>query len=159
MRKIRVTVGICIFSLSLLQACTGSESFTRVDGIVKSHVDAYQLGTGGSTDLVRGNQMVSGFDYGDVGRMDWKSVIEWELTGHSGESDVYQFKWSFSPSGGTTASTNKTVRYDGKSSVIVFQNEQEVISIEPGSIPLTKNSEQIAASDPPTRRSVRARSH
>jgi len=149
MNNIRLCIGISILSLSLLQACTKSESFARVDGIVRSHVGTYQSRTGGSTDLVRGNQMNSGFDYGDVEKVDWKSGIEWELTGRSGESDVYQFKWSFSPSGGTTGSTNKTVQYDGKNSVIVFQNEYQVISIEPGSIQLPKNSQQVAGDESP----------
>jgi hypothetical protein len=85
--------------------------------------------------------MDSGFDYGDMEKVDWKSVIEWELTSHSGESNVYQFKWSFYPSEETTTSTNRTVRYDGRSSVMVFRNEYEVISLEPGSIPLTRNSQ------------------
>ena len=73
MNNIRLFIGISILSLSLLQACTKSESFARVDGIVRSHVDIYQSGTGGSTDLVRGNQMNSGFEYGDVEKVDWKS--------------------------------------------------------------------------------------
>ena len=80
--RTRVHMGIAILCFSLLYGCTKTEPLARVDGIVRSHVDNYQSGTGGSTDLVRDNQMNSGFDYGDPEKTDWKSDIQWELTYH-----------------------------------------------------------------------------
>lgn len=139
--RTRVHMGIAILCFSLLYGCTKTEPLARVDGIVRSHVDSYQSGTGGSTDLVRDNQMNSGFDYGDPEKTDWKSDIQWELTDHRGESDVYQFKWTFLPSNGAAVSGVKEVEYDGARSVIVFENEWQTISIEPGSIPLPKMPE------------------
>jgi hypothetical protein len=126
----------------LFHGCTKTEPLARVDGIVRSHVDTYPSGTGVSADLVRNNQMNSGFDYDDADKTSWKSNIQWELIDHHDKNDLYRFKWTFSPSGGTTVSNIKTVEYDGKKSVIVFQNEYEVISIEPGSVPLPKNAQQ-----------------
>jgi hypothetical protein len=126
----------------LFHGCTKTEPLARIDGIVRSHVDTYLSGTGVSADLVRSNQMNSGFEYGDAEKTDWKSNIQWELIDHHDKNDLYRFKWIFSASGGTTVSNIKTVEYDGKKSVIVFQNEYEVISIEPGSVPLPKNAQQ-----------------
>ena len=147
MNRTRAHMGITILCFALLHGCTKTEPLARVDGIVRSHVDSYQSGTGGSMDLVRANQMTSGFDYGDPEKTDWKSDIQWELIDHRGESDVYQFKWTFSPSTGAGVSRTQEVEYDGTKGVIVFQNEWQTVSIEPGSIPLPKNSQQPAAAD------------
>ena len=138
MNRTRIHMGIAILCFGLLHGCSKTEPLARVDGIVRSHVDSYQSGRGGSTDLVRNNQMTSGFDYGDPEKTDWKSDIQWELIDHRGGSDVYQFKWTFLPSNGAAVSGAKEVEYDGAKSVIVFENEWQTISIEPGSIPLPK---------------------
>ena len=138
MNRTRTLMGISILCFGLLSGCSKTEPLARVDGIVRSHVASYQSGTGGDIDLIRSNQMASGFDYGDPDKTDWKSNIQWELTDHRGESDVYQFKWTFSPSSGAAVSGAKEVEYNGAKSVIVFQNEWQALSIEPGSIPLPK---------------------
>jgi beta-lactamase regulating signal transducer with metallopeptidase domain len=110
----------------------------RFHGVVTGHVDTYQSGTGTSADLIRGKQMVCGFHYGDAKKTDWTSEIYWELIGHHDKSDMYRFRLVYtSPTGnGVPVSTTKEVQYDGKTSVIVFRNGSETVSIEPGSIPL-----------------------
>jgi len=147
MNRTRAHMGIAILCFGLLSGCSKTEPLARVDGIVRSHVDSYQSGTGSDSDLIRYNQMASGFDYGDPEKTDWKSNIQWELTDHRGESDVYQFKWSFSPSSGAAVSGAKEVEYNGAKSVIVFENEWQTISIEPGSIPLPKMPEDSQQQD------------
>ena len=139
--------GIALLCLGLFSGCTRPEPSARVAGIVRWHADTYQSGIGGSVDLVRGNQMVGGRDYGDAAKMDWKSDIHWELIGHRGRSDVYRFKCTFSPANGAAVSLTKQVEYDGTNSVIVFQNEWQTISIEQGSIPLPQNSQPSVPSD------------
>jgi hypothetical protein len=128
-----------LLCLGFVFGCEKAPTQPRVAGIVRSHVDTYLSSTGTSSDLVRDNHMVGGFHYGDGKKPDWKSTIRWELTGHRGESDVYQFKWEFSPVGGNPVSSEREVEYDGKKPVIVFQNGSETVSIEPGSIPLPRN--------------------
>ena len=150
MNKLQIYTSIIICCIAFCFGCRKSQPTPRFHGIVRSHVDTYQSGTGTSADLVRGNQSGSGFDYGDTGKTDWKSQIRWELVAQKGPSDVYEFNWTFSPSGGTTVSESRRVEYDGKKSVIVFQNEYEVIAIEPGSIPLQKNSQPAGGLNAPS---------
>jgi hypothetical protein len=100
-------------------------------------VDTFGSGTGSSADLVREKQMTSGFHYGDGKKMDWKSEIHWILIRHQREGDEYRFTWVFNPVGGISASKEANVVYDGKKPMIVFQNDSETVSIEPGSIATT----------------------
>jgi hypothetical protein len=150
MNKMTAYGGIALLSFSLFCGCTKPGPSARVAGIVRWHADTYPSGTGGSADLVRGNQMRSGRDYDDAAKTDWKSDIHWELTDHRGKSDVYRFRCTFSASTGSAVSHTKEVEYDGTESVIAFQNEWQTISIEPGSIPLPKmprDSQQQDARD------------
>jgi hypothetical protein len=142
MNRIIVHAVVFLALVGLLSACSKTVPRSRIAGIVQSHVNAYRSGTGTSADLVRGNQIAGGFHYGDAKKADWKSEVHWAFTGHRGENDVYQFKWVFSPVGGQPVSSEREVEYDGKKPVILFQNESETISIEPGSVPLTQNSQQ-----------------
>jgi hypothetical protein len=139
MRKTTFRAMPAFLWLCIVVGCGKTEP--RFPGIVQSHTDTYRSGTGGSTNLIGGlEQMGSGFHYGDAKKTDWKSEIRWKLVAPHGNSDVYEFSWLFSPVGGTSSTSNKEVEYNGKESVIVFQNGSEVVSIEPGSIPLPQDS-------------------
>ncbi|MCK5851133.1 MAG: hypothetical protein KAH23_09480 [Kiritimatiellae bacterium] len=147
MNGIRTYGGIALLCFGLLCGCSRPEPSARVPGIVRWHADTYPSGTGGSADLVRGSQMRSGRDYADAEKTDWTSDIQWELVNHRGKRDVYRFTCIFSPSSGTSVSRTEEVEYDGARSVIVFQNEWQTISIEPGSIPLPENSQPSVPGD------------
>jgi hypothetical protein len=142
MKSRRVHTVAVLLCLGFLSGCGATAPQPRAAGIVTSHVDTYRSGTGGSADLVRDQQLVGGFHYGDAKKTDWKSEIHWRLVGHRGESDVYQLTWVFSPVGAAPVSSTKEVEYDGKTPVIVFQNDSETVSIEPGSIPLPQKSQE-----------------
>lgn len=137
MRFHTVAVFVC---LGVLAGCGKPEP--RFPGIVQSHVDTYRSGTGGTCDLLKNEWSGDGFHYGDGKKTDWKSKISWKLTAHRGNSDVYQFKWEFSPVAGVPVTSNKEVEYNGKESVVIFQNDSEIVSIEPGSMPLPKTSKE-----------------
>ena len=131
----------------LLAACSRTVPQSRIDGIVQSHVDTYRSGTGTSADLVRGSQVACGFHYGNGKKADWKSEIHWTFAGHRDKADVYQFKWAFSLVGGQPVLLQKEVAYDGTKAVILFQNESETVSIEPGSLPLKQDSQPRPRAD------------
>ncbi len=151
MNRAHMRVGLPILCIGLLFGCGRAERLPRFDGIVKSHVDRYQSGTGHEFDLVRGSTTGGHYkadrDHGDPVKVNWTSTIHWRLRGHKGKRDAYQFKWSFSLSGGTPVVSTKNVEYDGTKSVIVFQNEWQTISIEPGSIPLSEDSQPSVSGD------------
>ena len=151
MNRKPMRVGLSILCVGVLFGCGKAEPLPRLDGIVTSHADGYQSGTGHEFDLVRGNTSgglyEAGRDYGDPEKVNWTSTIHWELKERRGKNDVYQFSWSFSPSGGAAQSQVKTVEYGGTKSVIVFQNEWQTISIEPGSIPLSENAQPSMPGD------------
>lgn len=151
MNRIHIRVGLPVLCFGLLFRCGKTKRLPRFDGIVKSHVDSYQSGTGHQFDLVRGSttggHYKAGFDYGDPEKVDWTSTLHWELKGHKGKRDVYEFKWSFSLSGSSPVVNTKDVEHDATESVIVFQNEWQTISIEPGSIPLSEDSQPSVPSD------------
>lgn len=143
MNTMRIHTVAVLVCLGILSGCGKPEP--GFPGIVQSHVDTYRSGTGGSCDLLRNNndaRMLSGFHYGSGKKTDWKSEIGWKLIGQRGDSDVYQFVWVFSPVGGASATSNRDVEYNGKESVVVFQNDSEIVSIEPGSMPLPQDSKQ-----------------
>jgi hypothetical protein len=135
MSKISMRPVAILLCLGFLSGCGAEASQPRTAGIVRSHVDAYRSGTGSSSDLVHGKQMASGFHYGDGKKTDWNSEIHWSLIGHQSDRDVYRFTWLFAPSGVSLIAQNRDVAYDGRESVIVFQNDSETVSIEPGSMP------------------------
>jgi hypothetical protein len=141
MRKTRLCALPTLLCLFFVAGCGKAEP--RFAGIVQSHTDTYRSGTGATTNLVGGLQQVaSGFHYGDGKKTDWKSEIHWRLIARRGDSDVYEFSWLFSPAGGTASANKKEVEYNGKESVIVFKNDSEIVSIEPGSIPLPQNPDK-----------------
>ena len=140
MRKTRLHALSVLLCLGFVAGCGKPEP--RFSGIVQSHADTYRSGTGGSCDLLKNERFGGGFHYADGKKTDWKSEIGWKLIAHRGNSDVYQFSWVFSPVGGVSITRNKEVEYDGKESVIVFQNDSEVVSIEPGSIKSSQDSKQ-----------------
>lgn len=115
---------------------------TRAEGIVRIHVDEYQSGTGSSTDLVRGNQLVGGFGSRDTKKPDWRVSVEWKWIARLGGSDLYCFKWHSALEEKRGVSVSRMIRYNGKQSVIVLQDTNKVISIEPGSIPLPQMQDE-----------------
>jgi hypothetical protein len=143
--------GMPLAAVGIMFGCGMVQQSPRSDGIVRSHVDSYQSGTGHEFDLVRGattgDRYKAGFGYGDPEKSDWTSTIHWELKGHRRNRDVYEFEWAFSLLGGDTVVSTKDVEYGGTAGVIVFQNEWQTISIEPGSIPLSKNSQPSVPDD------------
>ena len=153
MKHVHMLLSMVVIGLVFcLSGCGKARRVPRFDGIVKSHVDSYQSGTGQEFDLVRGttttdDRYKAGFNYGDPQKPDWTSTIHWEMKGQRGKKDLYEFEWAFSLSGGKPVVTTKDVEYGGTESVIVFQNEWQTISIEQGSIPLPKNSQPSVPGD------------
>jgi len=145
MKRKWMRMGLPIVAICLLFGCGMAQRLPRFNGIVKSHADSYESGTGSEFDLVRGSttsgHYKAGRGYDNPEKADWTSTIQWELKRHKGKNDVYQFIWSFALSGAAPVVSTEEVEYDGTESVIVFQNEWQTISIEPGSIPLPKNSQ------------------
>ena len=132
MHKTRLSALFVLFCLGFAAGCGKPEP--RFSGIVQTHADTYRSGTGGKCDLLKDGQIGGGFHYGDGKKTDWTAETHWKLIAHRGNNDVYQFSWVFSPVGGVSATSSKEVEYNGKESVIVFQNDSEVVSIKPGSV-------------------------
>jgi len=124
------------YTCSTLRNYDGGANGPRFGGIVRSHVDSYRSGIGVSSDLIRSSRMSGGFEFNDQKKKDWKSVVTWAFVDRDKKSDVYEFHWRFSLVNGALVEDQSTVLYNGEKSVIIFENEYEVISIEPGSIPL-----------------------
>lgn len=99
-----------------------------------SHVDAYASGTGGEANLDAEGSLKSGFEYGDALKTDWTSQIKWRFLRQDGDNDVYRVDWTFRLKGGTDVSDTKEAAFDGQTSVKVFSNEWQVVSIEPGAM-------------------------
>lgn len=127
-----------VIVLFLSISCNGKQQIPRYNGIVRSHINHYQSGTDSSADLMHSNQLISGYDFPDGQKKGWRSAIQWEFVGRQETNDVYTFQRDFtlsdSKAGG--ASKSKIIHYDGAKSVVIFQDDYEVISIEPGSLPL-----------------------
>jgi hypothetical protein len=118
--------------------CNNEPKAARYPGVVVSHVDRYGSGTGGEANLLASDQsMGSGFNYGLPDKADWTSSIKWRLVGQRGDSDVYEFKWEFLPASGNKTVKNRNIEktrnieYNGRTSIIVFENAQQVVSVEP----------------------------
>jgi hypothetical protein len=131
-----------LFGLALLTGCGRSDIGPRFTGTVVSHVDRYGSGTGGQSVLRREGSMTSGFDYGDSPEADWTSDITWSFLRRDGANDVYRMEWTFRPDNGVGRTQVKDVWFDGAEAVRVFENQWQVISIEPGAI--TKNSQRTS---------------
>jgi len=131
------------FGLALLAGCSKSDSGPRFAGTVVSYVDTYGSGTGTQSVLQREGSMRSGFDYGDPSKVDWTSDVTWRFLRRDGTSDVYRVKWTFRSKGASSDTKAKEVSFDGTETVRVFDNQWQVISIEPG--PITTNSQDGAA--------------
>jgi hypothetical protein len=139
-----LSIGIFVILLGGVSYAFWKNAFeTRAEGIVRIHVDEYQSGTGSSADLVRDNQMGGGFDYRDTKKSDWRMSVEWRWIARLGGSDLYRFKWCSALEEEEGVSVSRMIRYNGKQSVIVLQDANKVISIEPGSIPLPQMPDEI----------------
>jgi hypothetical protein len=132
-----------VFVLALLAGCAKSDVGPRFAGRVVCHVDAYGSGTGNQSVLGRAGSMRSGFDYGDSFKVDWTSDVTWRFLRSDDTNDVYTVEWTFRPKGGASNTKAKEVSFDGTQAVRVFENQWQVISIEPDSI--TTNSQDGAA--------------
>src|SRR5512139_1714582 len=131
MMKAILTIGT-LLGFVALTGCGSASSGPRFQGRIVSHVDTYGSGTGNESSLRRKGSMTSGFDYGNSSRPDWNSEINWSFLRQDGESDVYRVEWIFSPKSGTSGTKVTEVNFDGTKSLMVFSNEWQVISIEPG---------------------------
>lgn len=100
-------------------------------GTIVSHVDSYGSGTGSSHDLSSSGQMVTGFDYGDAAKVDWKGSVKWRLLRREGQSDLYQVEWSYKPKDAEPTGKTEELSFDGVMPAKLVVNEQWVISIEP----------------------------
>ncbi len=78
--------------------------------------------------------MRGGFDYGDSSKDDWTSDVTWRFLHRDGTNDIYRVEWTFHPKGGASDTKAKEAFYDGTQAVRVFDNQWQVIAIEPGSI-------------------------
>lgn len=112
--------------------CGKTAAIPRFAGRVVSHVDEYGSGTGGECALSADGSRISGFDYGDPSKPDWTSDIKWCFLRQDGGTDVYRVEWTFRPTNGTTGTKTKEVPFDGTNPVRVFENQWQVVSIEPG---------------------------
>jgi hypothetical protein len=100
-------------------------------GTIVSHIDSYGSGTGSHTALSSSGQMITGFDYSDSAKTDWKGSIKWRFLRSNGKSDVYEIEWSFKPKAGATVRKTEEILFDGVMPAKLIVNEQWVISIEP----------------------------
>lgn len=141
MMKTMSIVGV-VFGLALLAGCARSDVGPRFAGTVVSHVDTYGSGTGTQSVLGREGSMRGGFDSGDSSKLDWTSNVTWRFLRRDGTNDVYTVEWAFRPKGGASDTKAKEVSFDGAQAVRVFENQWEVISIEPGSI--TTHSQPVS---------------
>ena len=134
-----------VFCLALLAGCAKSDDGPRFAGTVVSHVDTYGSGTGTQSVLGREGSLRGGFDYGDSSKGDWTSDVTWRFLRREGTQDVYTVEWTFRPKGGSSDTRAKEVSFNGTQAVRVFDNQWQVISIEPGSI--TAHSRSGAAAN------------
>jgi hypothetical protein len=103
----------------------------RYPGSIVSHIDSYGSGTGGSQSLSDSGKMVTGFDYGDSSKMDWKGSIRWQFLRRDDKADVFQVEWDYEPKAGTSTRKVEELSFDGVTPAKLVVNEQWVISIEP----------------------------
>jgi len=134
-----------MFGLALVAGCAKSDVGPRFAGTVVSHVDTYGSGTGTQSVLGREGSMRGGFDYGDSSKVDWTSDVTWRFLRCDDKNDVYTVEWTFRPKRGASVTKTKEVSFDGTQAVRVFENQWQVISIEPGSI--TTNSQPDGAAN------------
>ncbi|MHC1769106.1 MAG: hypothetical protein AB9869_33295 [Verrucomicrobiia bacterium] len=132
-----------LFGLALVAGCAKSDIGPRFAGKVVSYVDTYGSGTGTQSVLGREGSMKSGFDYGDASKVDWTSEVTWRFLRRDDTNDVHRVEWTFLLKGGLSDTKAKEVSFDGTQAVRVFDNQWQVISIEPGSI--TRNSQPDGA--------------
>jgi hypothetical protein len=125
--------------------CSKVPARPRFEGRIVSHVDEYGSGTGGESALSADGSMISGFDYGDPAGPDWTSDIKWRFLRRDGSRDVYRVGWTFRPKGGSVGTKTKEAAFDGMDTVRVFENQWQVISIEPG--PMKRNSQRIGGEE------------
>ena len=122
------------FSVYLLLCFAGCGSETlvpRFSGTVVSHVDSYGSGTGVSSPLSTSGQMVSGFNYGDTTKADWKAKIKWSFLRAEDNADVYRVEIAFNSPNGISSSKVAMLFFDGVTPAKLTVNEQLSISIEP----------------------------
>lgn len=136
-----------VLGLALLAGCGKLDGGPRFAGTVVSHVDTHDSGTGNQAVLRREGSMRSGFNYGDLYKGDsskvaWTSRVAWRFLRRDGVNDVYRVEWIFRPKGGSSDTKAKEVSFDGVKAVRVFDNQWEVISIEPGPIPTNSQPPQ-----------------
>jgi hypothetical protein len=141
---------VALFGLALPSGCGRPDVATpRFAGTVVSRVDTYCSGTGVQSVLHRQGSMTSGFDYGDPSKADWTSDIKWHFLRRDGQSDVYRVEWTFRPEGGTGGTKTREVSFNGTQAVRVFDNQWQVISIEPGSMKTDSQHAPAADGVPP----------
>ncbi len=100
-------------------------------GTIVSHIDSYGSGSGSRTALSSSGQMITGFDYSDSAKTDWKGSIKWRLLRSNGKSDVYEIEWSFKPKEEAATKKTEELSFDGVTPAKLIVNTQWVISIEP----------------------------
>jgi hypothetical protein len=127
-----ITSTALTLALAILSGCGKMELAPRHQGRVVSHVDTYGSGTGGESMLTRNGSMTSGFNYGNQAKPDWTSDITWQFARQQGQADVYEAKWTFRPKIGAGATQVVEVPFDGMKSAMVFSNQWQIVSIEPG---------------------------
>jgi hypothetical protein len=131
---------IAVFGLAFLAGCGKLDGGPRFVGTVVSHVDTYGSGKSNRAVLRREGSLRSGSNYGDLYKSDsskvtWTSRIAWRFLRRDGANDVYRVERIFRPKGGSIDTRVKEVSFDGVKTVRVFDDQWEVISIEPGPIP------------------------
>ena len=141
-----MSIACVTLSLAVLSGCGKTDFTPRFAGRIVSHVDAYGSGTGGETALKREGSMRSGYQYGDPARSDWTrsdwtSDIKWQLIGQKGEADLYRVEWRFAFRNTAGSTRVGEVPFDGMKPAIVFSNQWQTVSIEPG---MTKKDSQAA---------------
>ncbi len=114
----------------------------RNSSSIVSHVDSYGSGTGSRHELSSTGQMVTGFDYGDATKTDWKGSIKWRLLRREGQSYLYQVEWNYKPNGGAPTGKTEELSFDGVTPAKLIVNEQWVISIEPNQPPAEENKRE-----------------
>jgi hypothetical protein len=141
MTRIHIHIGLAILCIGLLVGCDKTQRVPRFAGIVVVSSDDNHIKA--ESDLINGGSLVTGIDYQNPKETSWKAELKWEIKKLKKKNDVYLFEWIFIPSDGAQVTNTMEVRYNGAERVFVLQNEQHIISIEPGYIPLSENARPI----------------
>lgn len=121
--------------------CSKERPDPRYPGIIVSHIDGHNSDTGCKANLLATTQSLKCESRSENAKQaDGGAAIKWKFLGRHGTRDIYEFSLK-AQTKDTTIETSRTIEYDGHNQVLVYEDQQVNISIEPGTLAMSTSQE------------------